>query len=702
MKKKIVLLVLAFFIILNGGLSAQKLSRKERNKVLKNLAPHYKQWYNMVYYISLKEERQVFLSLKNNRDRDIFIRSFWQQRDPTPGTVENEYQEEIKTRFAHVQKYFSRGTSKEGWMTEMGMYYMILGKPNSIERFDSRPGLYPAQVWYYFGDKSLGLPTYFSVTFFKPNNTTEWKFYNPSVDGPAALLIKTEGYDDSNYEALYDKIRELAPELAMPALSMIPNEIAPGFRPPLRNNLIVSNIHESPKRKINVSYATHFLNYKGYVDVEASVNFIANSNLVSVTKYDLFGFPFVNISIKPKAISLGYSNEKDQYYFSYDLNVSLKKGSDFILEEKKHYDFYFDPDKVGVLRGNGLVLHYAFPAIPGKYKLTVFAMNSVGKEFTYFDKEITIPAPTGGPTLATPVLGHKTEDQQDNFFFPYRFNNQKLFVDTERNFRLRESPLVLLGAYNLDRELWETGKIVVLLKGLNERQKYEKTYEVPLKLHSFNTDLNILQRIGEEGLNPDYYELEVKLLDGSGKMLDSKTATFSISPLSNFAYAMESFNKVRIENPGFLFASLASQYNKLGNLDGAEKYYARSVALNPQDPAVLVPYLYLLNKRKKYTQVMVEVEKLKDNQNLALDYHLIKATALYGMKDFNEALNQLLEANKVYDSDTRVLNLLGFTFLMLKEKNEALKAFDASLKVNDKQVFIKQTIEKVTQQKVLK
>ena len=183
-----------------------------------------------------------------------------------------------------MQEYFSRSSSKPGWMTDMGKFYMILGKPNSIERFDSRPGLYPAVVWYYFGDKTLGLSTYFSVAFYRPNNTTEWKFYNPSVDGPAALLIKHMPVDELNYAAIYEKIRELAPELAMPAITMIPNEIAPGFRPPLRNNLIVSNIYESPKRKINVSYATHFLNYKGYVDVESSINYIANSKLVSVSK----------------------------------------------------------------------------------------------------------------------------------------------------------------------------------------------------------------------------------------------------------------------------------------------------------------------------------------------------------------------------------------------------------------------------------
>jgi GWxTD domain-containing protein len=673
-----------------------KLSRKERKEALKNLAPRYKHWMDMVYHISLKEERNVFLSLKTNRDRDIFIRSFWLQRDPTPGTEDNEYRTEVLTRFQYVQKYFKRGSSKPGWMTDMGRFWMILGKPNTIERFDSKPGLYPAQVWYYFGDKSLGLPTYFSVTFFKPNNMTEWKFYNPTVDGPASLLIQTEAMDDTNYEGLYEKIKELAPELAMPALTMIPNEIAPGFRPPIRNNLIVSNIYEAPKRKINISYATHFLNYKGYVDVESSVNYVENSKLVSVTRYGRFGYSFINLSIRPKKISVGFSQEKDQYYFSYDLSVTLKQGEKFIYEEKKHFDFYMDEEKLKMLKGNGLVLHHTIPVIPGKYKLSAFAMNSVGKEFTYFDKDVTVPVFKGAPVLSSPVLGYKTEDQQDNFFFPYRFDNKKLFVDTAQNFRIRERPLLMVGAYNLDEKLWQNGKVSVLLKGLNERNNYSKTYEIPLKLYNYSREINIMQRLGEmPGLNPDYYEANITLLDGSGKELDNRTISFSVSPISNFGYAMETFNKMRVENPFFFNSLIAGQYEKKGDLANAEKYYTLSVQSNPEYMPAFLSYLMVLNKLKKYTQVMVEVEKLKGNPKMEFDYYLTKATALFGMKDFKEALNQLMAANRVYDSDTRVLNLLGFTFLNLNNYDEALKAFEASLRLSDKQPLIIDTIKKV-------
>ena len=79
----------------------------------------------------------------------------------------------------------------------------------------------------------------------------------------------------------------------------------------------------------------------------------------------------------------------------------------------------------------------------------VFAKNSVGKEFTYFDTDIN-SIPSGEMSmLSTPLIGYKTEDRFDNFFYPYKLKRNKLFIDTEKTFRLKTKPYLLLGIYNL-------------------------------------------------------------------------------------------------------------------------------------------------------------------------------------------------------------------------------------------------------------
>jgi hypothetical protein len=80
----------------------------------KNLGPKYEDWLKLVNNIILPVEREVFLKLAVDADRDVFIETFWKWRDPTPGTPENEFRDEIIRRFAHVNKFTKRGTPREG------------------------------------------------------------------------------------------------------------------------------------------------------------------------------------------------------------------------------------------------------------------------------------------------------------------------------------------------------------------------------------------------------------------------------------------------------------------------------------------------------------------------------------------------------------------------------------------------------------
>ena len=359
MKKSVLFIVLSILLVsVSAGQKGQPDKKREfkdaEKAVYNELDAKYQNFLNMITYITYAEERKVFLKLTNDRDRDAFVTIFWLQRDPTPGTPENEYKNEIEKRFAYVNDIFKRGSPRPGWMTDQGRMYMILGKPNSQERFDEKPGLYPVQVWYYFGDSSLGLPTYFNIVFYKKHGAGEWKLYSPASDGPASLLIQESPMDTDDYLTIYKKIYEIAPSLAGPSISMIPNEITDNYRPSLRSNFILANIFESPTKRLNVSYATNFLKYKGYVNIESSANFIENSNLVSVTRDERYGCNFVNVSVRPKKISLGFNEDKDKYFFNLNLNVSLRQAEKIVYQYAKNFEFYFAPDKVeGLARRRG-------------------------------------------------------------------------------------------------------------------------------------------------------------------------------------------------------------------------------------------------------------------------------------------------------------------------------------------------------------
>jgi GWxTD domain-containing protein len=111
--------------------------RKKNERALKQeLSRPYKKWLDEdVVWIITDEERAAFKQLSNDEERDNFIEAFWQRRDPTPDTEENEYKEEHYQRIAYANEHFAAGVP--GWKTDRGRMYIVFGKPDEIESHPS-------------------------------------------------------------------------------------------------------------------------------------------------------------------------------------------------------------------------------------------------------------------------------------------------------------------------------------------------------------------------------------------------------------------------------------------------------------------------------------------------------------------------------------------------------------------------------------
>jgi GWxTD domain-containing protein len=106
----------------------------------------YKKWLEEdVVYIIQPEEKAAFEKLQTNPEREMFIEQFWLRRDPTPGTVENEFKEEHYRRIAYANGHFIE--SVPGWKTNRGMYYIRFGPPDEIEDHMSAQPRF--QTWRY-------------------------------------------------------------------------------------------------------------------------------------------------------------------------------------------------------------------------------------------------------------------------------------------------------------------------------------------------------------------------------------------------------------------------------------------------------------------------------------------------------------------------------------------------------------------------
>jgi GWxTD domain-containing protein len=357
--KKTIWIAVSVLFLLSSAFSQRAVREKD-------LGPQFQDWLKLTAYVILPQEKDVFLQLQNDRERDIFIASFWAQRDPTPGTPENEYQAELVKRFEYANKEFRKGAPREGWMTDMGRFYIILGPPNSKEDYDMRADIYPCQVWYFFGDTAKGLPTYFALIFFKKGGVGEYKLYDPSADGPISLLVDRRDVDPVDSQSSYQKIRELEPALAPLTLSLIPGDSSPPYQSTLAASFIMKSILESPKKDVNPSYAKHFLAYKGVVSTEYLTHFVDCESTIVLLRDPLLGIPFLHFSVTPKSLSVDYFAPRDQYYCNYSVDVSLRKGEEIFYQDSKEFPFYFAPADSPSVTANGIAIQDSFPVIAGR------------------------------------------------------------------------------------------------------------------------------------------------------------------------------------------------------------------------------------------------------------------------------------------------------------------------------------------------
>jgi len=233
------------------------------------------------------------------------------------------------------------------------------------------------------------------------------------------------------------------------------------------------------------------------------------------------------------------------------------------------------------------------------------------------------------------------------------------------------------------------------LRGLNERFKFSRTVRQSLNEQPFAKDMHLILALDKKDLRSDYYELTLRLRAPGGALLDSKKTDFTISPIQKIAHPIETYKQVMVDNPYFFNYVQGQQFEGIGNLEKAELYFAKSVQDNPDFAEGYVAQFTLANRLKKYSQVLAAVENLSRFAKFAFDYHLIKGSALFGLERFEPALDELLKANKIYNSDIRVLNLIGFSFFKLNDMEEALKAFEASLALNGKQPQVDRIVTEI-------
>src|SRR5580704_3204427 len=189
------------------------LTKKDRNQQARKLAKEsatQNSWLTEeVIYIITKEEKDAFLRLTTNEERDQFIEEFWRRRNPDPDSPDNATREEHYRRIAYANDRFSSGIP--GWKTDRGRIYIIWGPPDEIDSHAAggtydRPAeqgggsttTYPWELWRYRHLEDIG--ENIEIEFVDPSGSGE---YHQTMDpGEKDALAKVPGAGLSTCEQL--------------------------------------------------------------------------------------------------------------------------------------------------------------------------------------------------------------------------------------------------------------------------------------------------------------------------------------------------------------------------------------------------------------------------------------------------------------------------------------------------------------------
>jgi len=683
------------------------------------LSQKYKSWIEEeVVYIITPKEKEVFYKLENDRERDFFIEEFWRQRDPTPGTHTNEFKDEHYRRIEFANKKFGRGTPVEGWRTDRGRFYIMLGRPNHVERY-STPEIHPVEIWYYSGNPKLGQASNFRLLFFQRYGAEAYDLYSPMVDGPQSLVPFTEretrftvltrllpGEDavranpaeeafNKRLEAQLDQRNLNAYKLIR---SFVGNELAeaslsnfPGRRDPesiLPSTVLLKDVETYPHKRVDDNYAYEFLEHKAVVEVSYSVHYIGNYSRVNILQ-DPSGLFFVNYILVPETLSVDYYNEKYVTTLRTSIRMADAKGKT-VFQWGRDVPLELRKDELDMLEKSSFHLCDSFPMIPGDYTINLLFENLVTKEFTSFERTISVPE--GEHLQMSPLILARKVNKDSPYSESsraYQVGRLQIYPSVNNTFLDRDTLFLFLQVYGLSQELKEEGTLeFTFYSGVEPFQTYRK------KIDEYGNTNSFLEEVPLEKFPPGIYTVEVSLFDPDGQRRLSERDALSVTKKPLPGSWLVAQTNPPADDPYYSYI-LGNQFFNKGEIQKAHDELVKAYEKQLDSLDYTLSYTRVLMALREYQKVIKILTPFEQAgiENFGLFFTLGRASENSG--DFKEAIGFYEKGLSQKGDVVAVLNSIGDCYFKLGNKEQALRAWEKSLEISPNQEQIKKIIDQI-------
>jgi GWxTD domain-containing protein len=524
--------MLAVTLCTGSAWSQSKVARKEAAA-----SSYYQKWLEEdVYWIVTEEERDVFIKLKTDEEREAFIEQFWNRRNPDPSSADNEFKIEHYRRIMYANEKFTAGIS--GWKTDRGMIYIKFGPPDRLQSWPAG-GPYARER-----KEGGGFTSIFPIE--------RWEYRH--IDG-VGDDVELEFVDDKGgglYELTFDKQRKDA-LLLSGNMGLTQDELDAGvstkqdrvlrrrysgeYKGIYANMSGFETARDKPLALMGMSAALNRAPAIKYKDLEAVVSArILYSDLPFEVRQD-----FVRLTDQQVLVPINVQVSNEQMTYSRDLGIyhggvqifgrviTLNNHVESIFEDEVVRDF--SPDGFEKAKSGSSIYQKRLILKPGIYKIDVVVKDLQSKRIGAITRRLEVPSyveqrlQTSSILIASKIEPGILDRSSSNFVL----GDLKIIPKTDSSFKSSEDLGFYLQIYNfaLDSASAHPGlkvEYAVTPKGEEPDEWRDST-----RMMRFSGSYCRLARmINLSRLQPNTYQLRIRIQDAISKQTAETATEFTV------------------------------------------------------------------------------------------------------------------------------------------------------------------------------
>ena len=651
----------------------------------------YKTFLNKdAVYIMLPKEREKFLELRVDRERDIFIENFWEVRDPIPETLANEFKDEHYKRMKEADQKFRE--ARQGWRTERGQMYIAVGPPHDIMRYPNTQRLVPLEVWQYQGLEIRGVPTAPRFMFFKRHGVGEYRLYSPVFDGMKQLVgdkaIAAQVGFGNNIP--YQWRQEFDVEIMDAAVG-----IGPGYTGHASEEVLM--LITQP------GYTFEHLNRDIASRVSAEVSF--GRDLPVELETDYFrgrgDFTDVHIALEIKAEDLHVNQYKDSMLGRIDLFGTVTTPDGQIVEEfRDTAELKIEESDWDQAQKFPFLYQRKLSLLPGRYNLQLIARDFVVRQIATLNRTLSVPAfPSDTMSVSSMFAGFKADSLQGvplDAPFAHTFGRLVIYPKPDQVFGLTQRVLAFLQVYypqdKVDTDTLEIQARFLLRTA--DQTVLDETNRYRPDIAAADGSVDILKILAGPFPAPGDYTLEVELSEATTGFSDMARIDFQIHPTAQPVGRLSTMGveELRREDKILLDA------HKYLLADDYEKATTRFQAALDYDPTLQSARLGKA-RAEIYSGDPASGEKTA-RQALEREPKDFEATTMLGLalfrqERYEQAATTYREAISIGGESIGLLNALGEAEFYSGKIDAAKAAFNRSLEMEPNQQAVEQFLSQM-------